>query len=130
MIFRGILCGLFLSAPIVAAAQKMHLSDPNATRETRNLYNNLNKLSSKSYLVGHQDALAYGVNWKYQDGRSDIKDVTGDQPGLFGWELGHLENDAAVNIDTVPFAKMKRYIRKSYRDGAAITISWHGGNPM
>ena len=32
-------------------------------------------------MFGHQDDLAYGVNWKYEDGRSDIKDVTGDYPG-------------------------------------------------
>lgn len=105
-------------------------ADKNATRETINLYRNLKNLSSKGYLVGHQDALAYGVNWKYVNGRSDVKELTGDYPSLYGWELGDLELGAAVNLDSVPFDKMKTYIREGYSRGGVITISWHGNNPM
>ncbi len=130
MRFQKLLCCLFLPISAVTFAQKMHLSDPQATKETQNLYRNLKKLSVKAYLFGQQDALAYGVTWKYQDGRSDVKDITGDQPGLVGWDLSHIENGSAVNIDTVPFIKIKQYIRKSYAKGAAVTISWHGNNPM
>ncbi|EOR95950.1 Mannan endo-1,4-beta-mannosidase [Arcticibacter svalbardensis MN12-7] len=83
----------------------------------------------KGYLVGHQGALAYGVNWKYKPGRSDIKDVTGDYPALYGWELGGLELGAKMNLDSVPFDKMRHYIEEGYRRGGVITISWHGTNP-
>jgi mannan endo-1,4-beta-mannosidase len=37
-------------------------------------------------MFGHQDDLAYGVGWKYEPGRSDIKDVTGDYPAVYGFE--------------------------------------------
>jgi beta-mannanase len=74
--------------------------------------------------------MAYGVNWKYVEGRSDIKEVTGDYPAVFGWDLSHLELDQKVNIDSVPFANMKRYIQQGYRAGSVITISWHGTNPL
>lgn len=64
--------------------------DKNATRETVNQYHNLKKVLSKGILFGHQDDLAYGFGWKYENGRGDIKDVTGDYPTVYGWELGLL----------------------------------------
>ncbi len=104
--------------------------DKQATPETVRLYNNLKKLLVKGYMIGHQDDLAYGVNWKYIDGRSDIKDVTGDYPGVYGWELGHLELDSAINLDSVPFNKMKHFIAAGYERGGVITISWHFTNAV
>jgi hypothetical protein len=113
------------------AADKADLpSDKKATAETVKLYNNMKKVAERGFMIGHQDDLAYGVYWKYETGRSDIKDVTGDYPAVYGWELGHLEIDAAVNLDSVPFDKMKGFIRDGYQRGGIITISWHGNNPM
>lgn len=104
--------------------------DKKATRETVSLYNNLRKISKTGFLFGHQDDLAYGVNWKYEPGRSDIKDVTGEYPAIYGWELGHLEVDSTQNLDKVPFSKIKEYIREGYDRGGVITISWHFNNPL
>jgi len=104
--------------------------DKQATKETVNLYNNLKKLTKKGIMFGHQDDLAYGVNWKYVPGKSDIKEVTGDYPAVYGWELGHLELDSAVNLDSVPFDKMKHFIRQAYDRGGVVTISWHLRNPL
>ena len=81
-------------------------------------------------MFGHQDDLAYGVNWKYVDGNSDIKEVTGDYPAVYGWELGHLELDSAMNLDGVPFNKMKQFIALGYARGGVITISWHFTNAV
>ncbi|HXL54719.1 MAG TPA: glycosyl hydrolase [Chitinophagaceae bacterium] len=81
-------------------------------------------------MFGHQDDLAYGVGWKYEQNRSDIKDVIGDYPAVYGWELGRLELDHSVNIDSVPFDKMKQFIRDGYERGGVITISWHLNNPL
>ncbi len=105
-------------------------SDRSATKETVNLYRNLKKQLSKGIMFGHQDDLAYGVGWKYQEGRSDIKDVTGDYPAVYGWELGDIELDKTVNLDSVPFDKMKQLIRQGYDRGGVITISWHLNNPL
>ena len=104
--------------------------DKEATKETINLYRNLKKLLNKGFMFGHQDALAYGVGWKYEEGRSDIKDATGDYPAVYGWELGHLEMDKPVNLDSVPFGKMKQLIKEGYERGGVITISWHLNNPL
>ena len=106
------------------------LSDKNATNKTKILYKNLAKLSTKSILFGHQDDLAYGVNWKYEEGRSDVKDVSGDYPAVYGWDLAGLEKKSDKNIDGVPFDKMRQYIKDGYSRGGMITLSWHLDNPL
>lgn len=113
-----------------SGAVKVLPSDPAATTKTISLYCHLKALSGKKILFGHQDDLAYGVNWKYEEGRSDIKDVTGEYPAIFGWELGRIEIDAPVNLDSVPFDKMQQYIKWAYKRGCVITISWHLNNPL
>lgn len=123
--------------PLVAAvafltsyAQADRPIDTKATPKTIKLYQNLKKLLHKGIMFGHQDDLAYGYGWKYEEGRSDVKDVTGDYPAVYGWELGHLEIDRPVNLDSVPFDKMKQFIRQGYERGGVITISWHLNNPL
>lgn len=106
------------------------LSDKKSTEETKILYKNLVKLSTKAILFGHQDDLAYGVNWKYEAGRSDVKDVTGDYPGVYGWDLAGLEKKSGKNIDGVPFDKMRQYIKDGHSRGGIITLSWHLDNPL
>ncbi len=106
------------------------LADKQATRQTVQLYNNLQKLLNKGYMFGHQDDLAYGVGWKYEPGRSDVKDVTGDYPAIYGFELGRLEADQPVNLDSVPFDKMRQYIQIIYKRGGVVTLSWHLNNPL
>jgi mannan endo-1,4-beta-mannosidase len=105
-------------------------SDKLATKETVNLYKNLKKLLNKGVMFGHQDDLAYGVNWRYVDGRSDVKDVVGDYPAVYGWELGNIEHELPYNLDSVPFDKMHNYIKGGYERGGVITISWHADNPL
>ena len=111
-------------------AQQSLPVDKHATVETINLYNNLKKLLNKGVMLGHQDDMAYGVGWKYEAGRSDIKDVTGDYPAVMGFELGRIELDHAVNLDSVPFDKMRMFIQDAYQHGSVITISWHLNNPL
>src|SRR5690606_21476500 len=104
--------------------------DKEATTETINLYNNLKKLVDKGIMFGHQDDLAYGVKWKYIPGKSDVKELVGDYPAVYGWELGNLEHDSLTNLDSVPFDKMKNFIREAYERGGVNTISWHNDNPI
>src|SRR4051812_44133297 len=59
-------------------------ADKMATRETVNLYRNLKRVLNKGIMFGHQDDLAYGVGWKYIPGKSDVKEVTGDYPAVYG----------------------------------------------
>jgi mannan endo-1,4-beta-mannosidase len=105
-------------------------SDVKANSPTINLYHNLKKLLNRGIMLGHQDDLAYGVGWKYITGKSDVKEVTGDYPGVYGFEVGRIELDHLVNIDSVPFDKMRQYIKTVYGRGGVITLSWHLNNPL
>lgn len=111
-------------------AQQSLPADPKATKETIHLFQHLKKIYSTGFMMGHQDDLAYGVGWKYIPGKSDVKEVTGDYPAIYGWELGRIEIDKQVNIDSVPFDKMREFIREGYERGGVITISWHLNNPL
>jgi len=106
------------------------VADKNATAKTKTLYKNLTVLANKAILFGHQDDLAYGVNWKYEEGRSDVKDVAGDYPAVYGWDLAGIEKKSINNIDGVPFDKMKQYIKDGHSRGGIITLSWHLDNPL
>jgi hypothetical protein len=119
--------GSFLPGSVAA---QVFPSDKKATKETINLFKNLERLRNKGFMFGHQDDLAYGVGWKYEEGRSDIKDVTGEYPAIYGWELGHLEAGSTHNLDSVPFGRMQQLIKTGYERGGVITISWHLNNPL
>ena len=127
-------CVAFISVFILAAcqvkAQQELPSHKKATKETVSLYNNLKRVASKGFLFGHQDDLAYGVNWKYKHGASDVKEAAGDYPAVYGWEIGGLEHDLPKNLDAVPFETMKQFIQDGYERGGVVTISWHANSPL
>ena len=102
--------------------------DSQATKETKALYANLKKMSKTHILFGHQDALAYGVKWsEWNKYRSDVGDVCGKHPAVYGWELSKL-GKYAHNIDSVDFEQMKGWIKAVYKAGGINTISWHFDN--
>jgi hypothetical protein len=121
---------LFVNVSVTAQTKQVQPADQKATKETVRLYQQLHRLQSTATLFGHQDALAYGVNWKYEPGRSDVKELSGEYPAVYGWDLGHLELDSVNNLDGVPFAKMREYIKQGYERGGVITISWHLNSPL
>jgi mannan endo-1,4-beta-mannosidase len=104
------------------------LVDSLATPETVALFRNLQNISRTGVLFGHQDDTAYGVDWKAEPGRSDVKEVCGDYPAVYGWDLGDIQNSA--NLDGVDFALMKNLIRQAYARGGINTISMHLDNPV
>ena len=114
------------------------LVDANATRETKMLFNNLMLISkNKRVLFGHQDDLAYGSTWRYNTSNkgnlhvSDTKDVCGDLPALFGWDLGQYYPDSLnYMINGVLKNDLKKFITSAYLNGGINTISWHCDNPL
>ncbi|KAF0235713.1 MAG: mannan endo-1 [Prolixibacteraceae bacterium] len=125
---KNMLLSILLIIPIIVMSQKP--SNPKATPETVNLYRNMMKLQSKGLMFGHQDALAYGESWVYEEGRSDVKDVCGDYPAVYGWELGHIELGGSYSLDSVHFHKIQNWIKLVYERGGVNTISWHLRNPL
>lgn len=90
----------------------------------------LNYIKGKGVLFGHQDDLAYGIGWSYEEGESDVYRVTGDYPAIFGWELGGLELDNTHNLDSVPFDTMNSLAKWGHQQGGINTFSWHPYSPI
>ena len=104
--------------------------DAKATPETKNLYVNLKRAATQGVMFGHQDDLGYGVGWRDVPGRSDVRDVAGEYPGVAGWDLSLIELDSLNEIDGIPFVKLHKYIEQVYAQGGVNTVSWHMRNPL
>ena len=121
---------ILLAITIAACENTPVPTDPKATPETVKLYQNLLELQEQRLMFGHEDALAYGHGWFYEEGRSDVKDVCGDYPAVYGWELGHLELGHERSLDSVRFDHIQTWIKGVYDRGGINTISWHLRNPL
>lgn len=105
--------------------------DARATAETRALFRNLLRTAERGQVMyGHQDDLAYGVSWTREPGRSDVKEVVGAYPAVYGWELGDLERGDSASLDGVRFDDIRRWIQEGYARGGVVTVSWHMDNPV
>jgi len=120
---KKFLFSLFL-LPLQASllAQTDLPSDRKASPATINLYRNLKKHLDKGVLFGHQDDLAYGVHWFGDKNRSNLNDLVGEYPAVYGWELGHIELDAKYNLDSVTFENMHRYIIDGYKKEGSLPL--------
>lgn len=102
--------------------------DSKATKKTKALFTNLKNDFKGAFLFGHQEDQAYGVNWKAEKNRSDVKDVCGDYAAVHGWDIG--KEGELRNLDGVLFTDIRKLIKQSYKRGGVNTISWHGDNPV
>ncbi|MCI7088521.1 MAG: glycoside hydrolase family 26 protein [Prevotella sp.] len=131
---KKIILSLAMAAAIVSCNSSKTVDDPLAesgrTQRTENLLANLRKISANGYLIGHQDDPGYGVGWVGDSCRSDVKSVCNDYPALIGFDLGHLELGDSVNLDGVPFNRMREEIIRQYDRGGMVTLSWHLDNPL
>lgn len=80
IIFSPLLAAACADKP--ACAYKS-LCDSQADAAATGLFEALDRCASRGVMLGHQDDLSYGVGWvDAGDGRSDVRDVTGDYPSL------------------------------------------------
>ncbi len=108
------------------------LCDAEATAAATELYDMMTRSAEHGVILGHQDDLSYGVGWVDTGARrSDVRDVCGDYPALFGWDLGQIEcADSVRNLDGVEFCRMRDNIRFVHRQGGINAFSWHPRNPL
>lgn len=104
-------------------------ADAAATRETKALLASLGRIAPKATLFGHQDTLAYGYRWRGERDRSDVKDVAGCFPAVYGWDLNDAFVKGGETIDPERAARLRDYIRQGYARGGVVTLSWHQDNP-
>ncbi|MBC6109965.1 glycoside hydrolase family 26 protein [Pedobacter fastidiosus] len=130
--YLPLLLFLFLATFGFSYGQKSVLEnniiDPKATTETKALFYNLKNLAGKGVLFGQQDALMYGVGWKGEYDKSDVKSITGSHPALFGWDLESIAKDDSEQNQLQNAEKLKSYCLQAYKMGGINTLSWHVQN--
>lgn len=95
------------------------------------LRDRLDKMQNSGKIAfGQHDATVYGRYWAWDDNRCDVKEVTGDYPAICNWDLGWLEIDSPINLDSVPFERIRREVRLHDARGGINTVSWHPQNPF
>lgn len=85
----------------------------------------LKQLQRRGIMIGHQDDPMYGHNWSWEEGRSDVKEVCGDNPAVMGFDLGEIELGHAKNLDGVPFDRIRQEVIRQHNRGGIVTLSWH-----
>lgn len=86
-------------------------------------------------MYGHQDDLMYGHSWKIADDateyvQSDVYDVAGVYPAVYGLDLGGIEMGWDANLDNNKFRNMRASIVAHHERGGITTFSWHPRNPL
>ncbi len=105
------------------------LIDTKATKETKALRKNLQQLSKKHILFGHQHAREYGHGWYGDENRRDVRSVTGSHPAVIGVDFSGLYGSADSIMERTK-ASLRKIIADTYNRGGVITVAWHFNNPV
>ncbi len=92
--------------------------DPQATAETKALYANLWVIAQKGVMFGHHDSPSYGIGWRGDKDRSDVKDLTGDHPAVYSLDM-HRINQTKID-----------FVKAAYKRGGVSMLVWHQDNPL
>jgi mannan endo-1,4-beta-mannosidase len=118
------------------------LVDKNATEQTAALFYNLKKISKTNILFGHQDATKRGVTdantqWANEQhlaavsrDKSDVKEVTGAYPAVYGHDLQHISDFLTGNWFDYERDIARQLTIDAYNRGGVNTYSWHYDNPV
>ena len=101
------------------------VSDERASAELKDFCHDLTSRLEAGIMLGHKDALAYGSMWYNQPGRSDVKSVCGNYPAVVDWDLGGIESGSELNVDSIPFFRIRQYVEQVYRRNGVTILSWN-----
>jgi mannan endo-1,4-beta-mannosidase len=97
----------------------LSMVDADATPETKALYANLYLVARQhGTMFGHHDYPSYGVGWRGDKDRSDVKDIVGEHPAVYSLDMAGL-NDRKVE-----------FIKDAHRRGGLSMLVWHQSNPL
>lgn len=120
-----LLASLAGAAPVGSGA-KADDSVGKRSKLTQRLYDRLLAVKGKGFYFGMHDATGYGVGWRGDNDRSDIKSVCGDYPAFSGWGADYSPCRLAHGEG---FEEARYKIRLFHRQGGFNTIEWHAENP-
>lgn len=128
-----------------AETVKSGLADKKASNETASLFYNLKKSSKTNILFGHQDDTKRGItysssglmNWENEQDnlplqllRSDVKDVSGSYPAVYGHDFIHIANFQSGNWFDYEKSIAHDLCVDAYNRGGVNTFCWHYFNPV
>ncbi|MEZ7494336.1 glycosyl hydrolase [Leeuwenhoekiella aequorea] len=109
-----------------------YMVDPSATPETVALFYNLKALSYNNYIVGQQDALS--SFYQNNSGMSDMKKLTGSDPGLLGSDFMFITDDENNEQPNNWFYQQEQLIKsktiEAYDKGMVNIFCWHLREPF
>lgn len=120
----GLLIGILISCKTETKEEVIQRA------EAQYLMDNLRKSAEKGYMFGQHDATLYGIGWKGDRNRSDVRSVCGDYPAVVSFDLGRIEKGSLQNLDGVLFKDIRKEIIRHYERGGLVSISWHVDNPL
>ena len=124
-----------LTTAMILAASCTHQEgrfDENTSALMARLQDNIDK---GVMMYGHQDDLMYGHTWRVDQDeaeflRSDVMEVCGKDPAVYGLDLGGIELGSEQNLDDNYFAAMRASAIAHHQRGGVVTFSWHPRNPL
>jgi mannan endo-1,4-beta-mannosidase len=130
-----------LPVPSLSTARSW-LVDKAATEQTAALFYHLKKLSQTKILFGHQDDTKRGVTnantqWANEQhlpsvsrDQSDVKEVTGTYPAVYGHDFMHIANFATGGWFDYEKQIARELTIDAYNRGGVNTYAWHYANPV
>lgn len=122
------------AAIVASCGRRGNANEPLAgtgrTQRTENLLANLKTLPGQGFMFGHEDDPVYGIGWVGDSARSDVRSVCGDSPAVVGFDLGRIELGDSVNLDGVPFSRIREEAIRHFGRGGVVSLSWHANNPL
>jgi mannan endo-1,4-beta-mannosidase len=113
----------------------VRLADENASEVTKIFYRNLQELQGKGLMFGHQATLDYGYHWTQADLadgelRSDVKDVTGSFPSVYGFAVNSVVNHDWTDEQRENASRRQEIMARGIRNrGGVLTYEWHMLHP-
>ena len=115
---------------LLTGCKTENLTNKSTSPEIEILLSNLKNETKKGYMFGQHDATLYGIGWKGEKERSDVKSVCGDYPAVISFDLGRIEKGSLQNLDGVLFKDIRKEIVRHYERGGLVSVSWHVDNPL
>ena len=122
--------GAMALAAFASCSTESANTDSGKTPEAEFLQTQLTEVSRYGFMVGHHDDPVYGIGWDGDSARSDIKSVCGDYPAVMSFDLGRIELGGDMNLDKVPFDRIRKEAVAQYERGGVVSFSWHVDNPV
>jgi mannan endo-1,4-beta-mannosidase len=110
---------------------KRYMADTRATNETAALFYNLQRIAKTKIMFGHMEDNMNGYSgWSKVYGRSDVFNVTGAYPAVYGFDFGGITSFHRGNYIKDEMKNIHDHVIEAYKRNGIITFSWHYSNPV